>query len=79
MTDKKSANDGNAMPEGASAPDTPAEAPVRHMRPCPVCSKLSTPEFYPFCSDRCAKVDLHRWLAGSYSIPAVEDDDEDQE
>jgi len=47
------------------------------MRPCPVCAKLSTPEDYPFCSDRCAKIDLHKWLQGSYAIPAVENDDED--
>ncbi|NBN63075.1 DNA gyrase inhibitor YacG [Pannonibacter tanglangensis] len=47
----------------------------RRMRPCPVCSKLSTPQDYPFCSDRCAKVDLNRWLSGSYGIPVVELDD----
>jgi endogenous inhibitor of DNA gyrase (YacG/DUF329 family) len=36
--------------------------------------------FRPFCSRRCADVDLHRWLAGVYSVPAVEageDDDTD--
>ena len=31
----------------------------------------------PFCSRRCADVDLHRWLAGSYAVPAVESDDDD--
>ena len=30
----------------------------------------------PFCSRRCADVDLGRWLKGSYAIPAVETDDE---
>jgi endogenous inhibitor of DNA gyrase (YacG/DUF329 family) len=26
----------------------------------------------PFCSKRCADVDLHRWLGGVYAIPAIE-------
>jgi endogenous inhibitor of DNA gyrase (YacG/DUF329 family) len=32
--------------------------------------------FKPFCSRRCADVDLGRWLKGGYAIPAVENDDE---
>ena len=48
--------------------------PARRMRPCPICSKLSTPADYPFCSERCAKVDLHRWLSEGYAIPAAEDE-----
>ena len=32
----------------------------------------------PFCSKRCADVDLHRWLGGIYAIPAVEADEEPQ-
>lgn len=51
----------------------------RRMRPCPICSKLSTQADYPFCSDRCAKIDLHRWMVEGYSIPAVETDDVDDE
>lgn len=47
----------------------------RKMRPCPICSKLSTLADYPFCSERCAKIDLHRWLSEGYSIPAVEADE----
>lgn len=38
-------------------------------KPCPICNKPSTPEHRPFCSDRCRKVDLHRWLSESYRIP----------
>jgi hypothetical protein len=30
----------------------------------------------PFCSKRCADVDLGNWLKGGYAIPAVENDDE---
>ena len=46
-------------------------------RLCPICGKPSTVKDRPFCSKRCADIDLHRWLKGSYAIPAtpeVEDD-----
>jgi hypothetical protein len=43
-------------------------------RLCPICRKPATPDSYPFCSTRCADVDLHRWLGGVYAIPA--DDEE---
>jgi uncharacterized protein len=46
-------------------------------RPCPVCSKLSIERFKPFCSARCADVDLNRWLSGGYSVPVVELEPED--
>ncbi len=28
----------------------------------------------PFCSKRCADIDLNRWLTGRYAIPVVEED-----
>ncbi len=56
----------NPAKEGASA------AP----RPCPICGKPSTAVDRPFCSRRCADVDLNRWLSGRYAVPASEDDDE---
>lgn len=43
-------------------------------RPCPVCKKLSLPKYHPFCSSRCAEVDLGRWLGGTYAIPAEEEE-----
>ncbi|MCB2113364.1 MAG: DNA gyrase inhibitor YacG [Parvularculaceae bacterium] len=43
---------------------------------CPVCKKAATQAYKPFCSKRCADVDLHRWLAGDYAIPAVEGADD---
>lgn len=46
---------------------------------CPICSKPKDPAYRPFCSKRCADVDLSRWLKGSYAIPAVEVDDPDLE
>lgn len=42
---------------------------------CVICGKAQDVKFKPFCSKRCADVDLNRWLSGSYAIPAVEDDD----
>jgi endogenous inhibitor of DNA gyrase (YacG/DUF329 family) len=38
--------------------------------PCPICHKESDPKYRPFCSRRCADVDLGRWLTGAYAIPA---------
>jgi endogenous inhibitor of DNA gyrase (YacG/DUF329 family) len=46
---------------------------------CPVCGKPTTAEYRPFCSKRCADVDLNRWLSGTYAIPAVEDDEDGNE
>lgn len=46
-------------------------------RPCPGCGKLSVERYRPFCSARCADVDLNRWLSGSYSVPVVELEPED--
>ncbi len=43
---------------------------------CSICGKPVDPTFAPFCSKRCANVDLHRWLNGVYSIAgeAIEDE-----
>jgi endogenous inhibitor of DNA gyrase (YacG/DUF329 family) len=41
-------------------------------RICPICRKPEEQKFRPFCSKRCADVDLSRWLKGSYAIPAEE-------
>jgi endogenous inhibitor of DNA gyrase (YacG/DUF329 family) len=41
-------------------------------RPCPICQRPEVPTLRPFCSKRCADVDLSRWLKGSYAIPAEE-------
>ncbi|MFL5188642.1 MAG: DNA gyrase inhibitor YacG [Microvirga sp.] len=42
---------------------------------CPVCGKPAAPASRPFCSGRCADVDLQRWLAGAYVVPAAEDEE----
>ena len=35
---------------------------------CPICGKPSDEKYKPFCSKRCADVDLNRWLSGGYVI-----------
>jgi len=38
---------------------------------CPICAKeFEEPKYRPFCSRRCADVDLGRWLTGGYALPA---------
>ena len=48
----------------ARRPDRDKKLPV-----CPICGKPRSELYDPFCSKRCADVDLHRWLKGSYVIP----------
>jgi endogenous inhibitor of DNA gyrase (YacG/DUF329 family) len=48
--------------------------PLRRRGKCPICGKPSDREMHPFCSRRCAEVDLNRWLSGSYAIPAAEEE-----
>jgi endogenous inhibitor of DNA gyrase (YacG/DUF329 family) len=63
------------MPDVPKAP----EHSIAPAAPCPICGKPAVYEFRPFCSKRCADIDLHRWLAGVYAIPVKEDDDADGE
>lgn len=50
------------------------------VRKCPVCAKPAEPAYRPFCSKRCADIDLGRWLNEDYRVPSEEaaelDDDE---
>ena len=41
----------------------------RPSRLCPICGKPAVARFKPFCSSRCADIDLGRWLKGGYVIP----------
>ncbi|MFA7432824.1 MAG: DNA gyrase inhibitor YacG [Gemmobacter sp.] len=41
---------------------------------CPICKKPPAESYRPFCSKRCADVDLGSWLTGRYAIP-VEDEE----
>ena len=43
---------------------------------CAICGKPVDPRFRPFCSKRCADVDLQRWFSGAYRIPGAAPPDE---
>ncbi|ATX66427.1 DNA gyrase inhibitor YacG [Roseinatronobacter bogoriensis] len=45
---------------------------------CPICKKPADPAYRPFCSRRCADVDLARWFREDYAIPVplTEEDDD---
>ncbi len=47
------------------------------MSDCPICTRPTDAKYRPFCSKRCADVDLAKWLTGSYAIPASDSDDPD--
>ncbi|NCC03771.1 MAG: DNA gyrase inhibitor YacG [Proteobacteria bacterium] len=40
---------------------------------CPICNRPADVNFYPFCSRRCADIDLGNWFGGDYAIPTDED------
>jgi endogenous inhibitor of DNA gyrase (YacG/DUF329 family) len=42
---------------------------------CPICGKPQEPRLRPFCSRRCANIDLSRWLKGLYAVPSEETED----
>jgi uncharacterized protein len=46
----------------------------RPIKRCPTCGKPEVHRFRPFCSKRCADVDLHRWFKGAYAVPVAEED-----
>jgi uncharacterized protein len=50
-------------------------------KPCPICGKPREPRYTPFCSARCADIDLGRWLKGAYVIPGrpPSEDGEDED
>jgi hypothetical protein len=51
------------MTDGKTTTSNPAKAK------CPVCGKPRDADYRPFCSRRCADIDLGRWLSESYSMP----------
>ena len=53
--------------------------PLGHPPGCPNCGKPRHQRYRPFCSKRCRDLDLARWLDGSYAVPAVEGDEDDDQ
>lgn len=43
---------------------------------CPICGRASdpNPRLRPFCTRRCADVDLGRWLTEQYAVPSTAPD-----
>jgi endogenous inhibitor of DNA gyrase (YacG/DUF329 family) len=42
---------------------------TRKNRKCPICAKPAVQNYRPFCSKRCADIDLGRWLGETYRVP----------
>ena len=42
---------------------------------CPICENPTAKEYRPFCSRRCADIDLAKWMTGSYAVPSEDPDD----
>ncbi|WP_369412744.1 DNA gyrase inhibitor YacG [Neoroseomonas alba] len=53
-------------------------SPPRPLPRCPICRRPAQEAARPFCSARCAQVDLGRWMTESYAIPAAPADDEEE-
>jgi endogenous inhibitor of DNA gyrase (YacG/DUF329 family) len=62
------ANDNSGKAAGAAAP---ALCVICHVQP-------RSEKYRPFCSKRCADIDLHRWLGGVYAIPGKPEEEEDE-
>jgi uncharacterized protein len=45
---------------------------------CPICGRPVATKFRPFCSRRCADVDLNRWLSGVYAVPVTADEQDNE-
>ncbi|MGE4280366.1 MAG: DNA gyrase inhibitor YacG [Magnetospirillum sp.] len=58
---------------------TPDRQAANSNKPCPICGKAPQPDFLPFCSRRCADVDLHRWLGDVYRVETQEGENHDPE
>jgi uncharacterized protein len=58
-------NVAGSMP--AAGPKASQTTAVGH---CPICKQAAMARFRPFCSQRCADLDLGRWLTGGYAIPS---------
>lgn len=55
----------------------PAKAEEIRVARCPMCGKPRELKYRPFCSGRCADLDLGRWFNGAYAMPTEPDEDED--
>ena len=42
---------------------------------CPICANKTDTRYKPFCSHRCADIDLAKWLGGGYALPSNDPED----
>lgn len=42
---------------------------------CPICDGKTNVDYRPFCSKRCADIDLGKWLNGAYAVPSQDPED----
>ena len=42
---------------------------------CPICAADTDKKYHPFCSRRCAEVDLAKWMNGAYAVPSRDPED----
>ena len=42
---------------------------------CPICEGETAKKYRPFCSRRCADIDLAKWFSGAYAAPSQDPDD----
>ncbi len=52
--------------------------PLYRPRKCAICGKPTVRAYHPFCSKRCADIDLSKGLSGPSAIPAVEAEGEQE-
>ncbi len=45
---------------------------------CPICQAETVEKYRPFCSKRCADIDLARWFNGGYAVPSENLEDAEQ-
>jgi uncharacterized protein len=55
------------------------DSPILPVCRCPICGKPASHKHRPFCSARCAQIDLGRWLKGNYRIETDEVPDDGTE
>ncbi|MDI2091471.1 DNA gyrase inhibitor YacG [Commensalibacter oyaizuii] len=46
---------------------------------CPICKKKSMTEYRPFCSKKCADIDLGHWFTGTYRIASAPKNEEEEQ
>ncbi len=51
---------------------------VRIEAKCPICRKAAELKYRPFCSKRCADIDLGRWLKEGYRVETDEGPGEEE-